>query len=197
MHIVPKRVAVDLDEVLVPLLRPMMKHYNVKSPHSKKYPYDYTIALNQPRKVAQAMLYDYYDTDEFKNQDPIEGAYPILMELRNRGSKLFIVTGRQDIVKKTTNDWVDNNFPHIFEDVIFTNSYTPYEIPKHFVCRDIGAKAIIDDDYFTCVRCSSGLIQAINYIGYPIYPWCEPNRFSSSSWGGVDEKLFREDREIF
>jgi len=195
--VAPRRVAVDLDEVLVPLLRPMMKHYKVKAPDVRKFPYDYTIALGKTRKEAQAMLFDYYDTDDFKNQTPILGSWAVMQRLRDSGSKLYVLTGRQECVKEQTEEWVERNFPYIFDDVILTNSYTPSEIPKQMVCKAIKADAIIDDNYFTCLSCSSSLINAVNYIGYPVYPWCEPNRFSSPSWGGVEQRLFREDREIF
>ena len=75
-------IAVDMDEVLFPLLRPMLRHTKIKQPESSKYPYNYSVVMDRPREEAQQVLYDYYDSKEFNHVLPIHGTLNVILFLQ-------------------------------------------------------------------------------------------------------------------
>ena len=95
---------------------------------------------------------------------------------------MYVVTGRQEAVRETTELWIDRFFPGIFDDVILTNSFTENEIKKVDVCRALGIGCIIDDSIDTCNECIESGMEAINFIGDDVYPWCEPSEISLRGW---------------
>ena len=186
----PIRIAVDMDEVLFPLLRPMLRHSNIKQPMSKKYPYDYSVIMNRPREEAQKVLYEYYDSKEFNMVLPIHGSQQAIHNFKKNGYDLYVLTGRQDRIRDKTEDWLKYWFPNTFTDVILTDSYTSKEVSKVDVCKNIGAGLIIDDSFETCVKCLDEGVSVINYIGFPVYPWCEYNQLSICSWYDIEKRFF-------
>ena len=188
------RVAVDVDEVLMPLAQPLFKWARQRDPTthkpmSRKYPYNYGVILNKSQVDAQRLLYEFYDTQEFLDIQPLLGAQLGVRILKQRGKKLYVVTGRQYHVKNKTQWWIEKHFPNMFEDFVLTNSYTTMEISKLKVCNDLDADVLIDDNYFTCVQCQQGGVEAMNFVGTPMYPWCEPNPLAVKNWSKVCENL--------
>ena len=110
----------------------------------------------------------------------------------NAGYKIYIVTGRQSRVRDDTERWLGWNFPYQIHDLIMTNSYTHNEVPKEDICKSIGANLIIDDNYDTCVHCDACHIQAINYVGDPMYPWCKDSNLALASWKDLDIEKYMD-----
>jgi len=96
---------------------------------------------------------------------------------------MYIVTGRQEMVRETTELWIERFFPGVFDDIILTNSFTENEIKKVDVCRALGIGCIIDDIGQTCDECIESGMDAIHFIGDEVYPWCEPSEISMRGWG--------------
>jgi hypothetical protein len=124
---------------------------------------------------------------------PIKNAVDAMIELK-KDSELFIVTGRQEIVRDKTEKWVHDNFPGIFADVVMTNSFTTAEVPKSVACKMLNIGLIFDDNMGVCQDCMNEKIGAINFIGDPVYPWCYESPISVKSWRLVCDTL-RESRE--
>jgi 5'(3')-deoxyribonucleotidase len=188
MYKPPKRIAVDLDEVLFPLLKPMMKHHKVQEPPRMKYAYNYSEVLGVSRDKAQSMLYEYYDTPEFESQRPVLGSRYNVDAIRNGVDKMYIVTGRQEFLREKTEKWIQENYPNVFSDILFTNSYTPDEVRKADVCKALNVDLLIDDVMENCRDCKEHKINSINYIGIPVYPWCDPVRadvYKVSTWADI------------
>jgi 5'(3')-deoxyribonucleotidase len=188
MYKPPRRIAVDLDEVLFPLLKPMMKYHKVKDPLTMRYPYKFAEVFGVTPERAQSMLYEYYETPEFENQRPVMGARHNVDAISQNVDTMYIVTGRQEFLRDKTEKWVQTHFPDVFNDIIFTNSYTPDEVRKADVCRALNADLLIDDLIDTCRDCKELKINSINYIGIPVYPWCTPERseiFKAASWADI------------
>jgi 5'(3')-deoxyribonucleotidase len=188
MYKPPRRIAVDLDEVLFPLLKPMMKYHRVNEPSTMRYPYKFSEVFGVTPDRAQSMLYAYCDTYEFENQRPVIGARHNVEAISQNVDKMYIVTGRQEFLRDKTEKWIQTHFPNVFNDIIFTNSYTPDEIRKADVCKALNADLVIDDLIETCKDCKELKIKSINYIGIPVYPWCTPERseiFKAASWTDI------------
>lgn len=180
-----KKIALDLDEVLVPLLRPMVKWRGAKMP-TGKHPYLYREVFQCTEEQSQEILHKFYRSQDFLYTKPIPGAQRAMQILKNTRDfdKLYVVTGRQDIARETTELWVERYFPGVFDDVILTNSFTEHEVKKVDMCRALGVGLIIDDSYQTCDECRHAGIDAVNFIGYDdeIYPWCEESDISLRGW---------------
>ena len=176
------RIAVDLDEVLVPFLKPMIKWKKRDIPNNRMRKYVYRDVFQVSEFVSKNMVEHFYNSEDFYNLQPIENSQEIIKKLKDSDKKLYVVTGRQDIVREKTEDWVNRYFPGVFEDVILTNSYTPNEIQKESICKAINTKTIIDDNFNTCATCMDYGIDSINYIGDPQYPWCFVSNISVNNW---------------
>ena len=183
------RIAVDMDEVLVNLLEPMAKWRGVALPTKPKYKYLYREIFNCTEEQSQEILHKFYRSKDFLYLKPIGGSQPAMQNYRRIFDKMYIVTGRQDAVRETTELWLDRYFPGIFDDVILTNSFTENEIKKVDICRALNIGLIIDDSIDTCNECIESGMEAINFIGEDVYPWCEPNEISMRGWKRNTDKV--------
>jgi hypothetical protein len=181
-----KVIAVDIDEVLCPLLSTMMRWRGVES-IQKRYPYAYSEILGIPEADARKMVHEFYGTREFAEIQPLARAQDGVFHLKQRGHILYAVTGRQSVVRRETEDWLNRHFTWGFDDLIMTDSHTPFEIPKADVCRALNIGMIIDDDLSTCLACRWNGMRAIHFIGDPVYPWCEESDISCKTWDDIRE----------
>jgi uncharacterized HAD superfamily protein len=166
-----KRIAVDVDEVLTPFLPSLLKWRKPRT-LSKRFPYLY-------REISEEEIHEFYESQEFMNLEPIKNSQKVLENLKEH--KLFVVTGRQNVIREQTENWIEKWYPGIFEDVILT----PQEVPKSDVCRNLNIGLLIDDNFTNCVECISVGTKAINFVGDPIYPWCFESEISKKSWEEV------------
>jgi 5'(3')-deoxyribonucleotidase len=176
------RVAIDIDEVLTPLLKTMVKWRPPARALPAVYPYVYRKIYNITEEESKKMVREFYETPEFANLPVMPYAYKTLNKLVQNDYKLYVVTGRQHVVRAQTEEWVSENFPGIFTDVILTNSYTPGEVKKVDVCQMLNIGLLIDDNLVACSECLDRNIVAINFVGDPMYPWCLPSSISMNSW---------------
>ena len=180
------KIAIDVDEVLVHLLKPMAKRRGVKLPENKKYNYLYREVFNCTEEESQVILRDFYMSEDFRNLKPIEGSQLAMNNLNMIFDKMYIVTGRQEIVREPTEIWIEHFFPGVFDDVILTNSFTPHEVKKSDICRALNIGLIIDDNKGICDQCIEAGTDALNFVGDEIYPWCEESEISIKGWNIQD-----------
>lgn len=180
------KIAIDVDEVLVHLLKPMAKRRGVKLPKNKKYNYLYREVFNCTEEESQVILRDFYMSEDFRNLKPIEGSQLAMNNLNMIFDKMYIITGRQEIVREPTEIWIEHFFPGIFDDVILTNSFTPHEVKKSDICRALNIGLIIDDNKGICDQCIEAGTDALNFVGDEIYPWCEESEISIKGWNIQD-----------
>lgn len=175
------RIAIDIDEVLTPFLKPMAKYHN-KTIRKPKYNYVYRQIFDIDESDSQKMVQEFYKSQEFSQLTPMKDAQKAMYKLRKNAHKMYIVTGRQDIVREETELWIDTFFPNIFDDVILTNSYTPHEVKKSAICRALNIGLIIDDNKNICDECIEAGTDALNFVGEDVYPWCEESDISLRRW---------------
>ena len=68
-----RRIGVDVDEVLTPFCRPMFERVGHKWPEGK-FPYHYATALGISQTDSSRMVYDFYESQEFADLEPLPGA---------------------------------------------------------------------------------------------------------------------------
>ncbi|AUT18977.1 hypothetical protein DSLPV1_006 [Dishui lake phycodnavirus 1] len=177
------RLAIDLDEVLVPFLRPLAQYHGRQLPKSK-HSYVFREVFDCTKEEGQHMIYDYYKSPEFLFVKPILGSQAAMARFRRQVNKMYVVTGRQEVAREQTELWIERYFPGIFDDVILTNSYTEHEITKVDICRALSIGCIIDDSLDTCRDCWENGILAVNFVGdgKHVYPWCEETDNSMNGW---------------
>jgi 5'(3')-deoxyribonucleotidase len=188
------RIGVDIDEVLAPFL-PTMKRWRPPKNKNFESSYLYRDIYNIPESESVKMVREFYDSEDFVKMQPIKNAIDAMIELK-KDNELYIVTGRQEIVRNKTEKWVHDNFPGIFSDVIMTNSFSIHEVPKVDACKMLNIGLMFDDNITICQDCLNENIPAINFIGDPVYPWCYESPISVKSWKLVCDTL-RESRETF
>ena len=176
-----QRIAVDLDEVLVPLLKPMAEWHRRELP-KRKHPYLFRDVFRVSEDESRRMLYEFYRSPEFLYLQPILGSQRAMIHMRHGAEKMYIVTGRQNIAREQTERWIDRHFPGIFDDVILTNSFTSNEVSKVDICRSLAFDTIIDDNESTCRACMDTGMRAIHFVGDEVYPWCRESDISMRGW---------------
>ena len=179
------RIAIDIDEVLVPFLVPLAK-YHQKTLPKKPFKYLYRQVFQVSEQQSRRMVRDFYKSQEFKDLLPIEGAHEKLYEMRKGVSKIYAVSGRQDVVRGLTQDWLDKYFPTIFDDLILTNSFTVDTVPKVDLCQSLALDTIIDDDMSICYDCLNIGMNVFNFVGVDTYPWCQVSDMSLRGWEDLD-----------
>jgi len=191
-----RRIAIDLDEVLVPFLRPLANYHGVQLPKGK-HTYVFSNVFDCSREHAQDMIYHYYRSPEFLFEKPIAGSQRAMQKFRSQVDRMYIMTGRQDCAREQTELWVQRHFPGIFDDLIFTNSYTQHEISKVDLCRALSIGCIIDDSVSTCYECWENKILAVNFVGDGdhVYPWCNETYHSMNGWMDPLPPRLRKDGE--
>ena len=186
------RVAIDLDEVLFPFIKPMLKHFNRSLPNEKTHEILYRDLLNVDESMCRKMIRDYSESEKFPMIQPTIGSQPILRLLKPRFEKIYIVSERPQYMREITEDWIDFHYPGIFDDIIFTNNYMNYrELEKYDVCKGLNLDTIIDDDKIDCVVCLRGGMNVIHFAGDngKVYPWSRYDQWSVLGWSDLYSRV--------
>ncbi len=119
-------IAVDFDDVLTP------HHVGLLAWYNKSYGTKLTIANYhglEPgpwgvRTDSEAILrvQKYFDSTEFKSEQPYDAAGEVLRQLADRYS-LIVVTGRDHMIEEATKEWLTEHHPGLFVSIHFTAQY--------------------------------------------------------------------------
>jgi uncharacterized HAD superfamily protein len=94
---------------------------------------------------------------------------------------------------------LESNFPGLFEEVYFTNSFLATEsmarIEKHEICANLGIQTIIEDSHEVAVSAASNNISVLLIDR----PWNQmvpqhPNIYRAKGWKDVHELLSKSHR---
>jgi 5'(3')-deoxyribonucleotidase len=183
-----RRIAVDMDEVLFPMISRLDKFYRKKykkcppSYYPKKY--DYSTYYGFSTKESKTFVKEFYYSDIAYNTEPLPNAYKSMKALKTR-NELYVVTGRQTYsqCKNVTYYLLEKHFPNIFEEVIFTNSYSleGTETPKTQVCINKNLDLLIDDSVYNCQEVMKENIDGVLFGNYTWNDDCN-ELFRINSW---------------
>ena len=189
-----KCIAVDIDEVLVPFVN-TLSHYHqkkVRQPISipLRHAYHYASLFNLTEKESSDLVREFYSSEEHARMDALPGARWGLDSLKKKGYSISLVTGRQKYSRDATENLITRLFGHnAVDDIIFCDHYTEFAKKKHLICESLGAKYLIDDDFNQCSNCLNIGIPSYNFIGNPVYPWCDETTISVKDWEQVLKKV--------
>lgn len=172
------RIAIDVDEVLCPMLKHLNKHYKKsyrKSPLPLANPIQYNFAKHYNISVDESkqLVKSFYDSPECLEMKPLEGSIEEIKRLKKRHN-LGIITGRQHYGKDATYKFLDTYFPDMFDFVICTNSFSleGKELQKHKACQLMDCDILIDD---SLENCKSIQQEGITPILFGNYSWNTPD----------------------
>tara|TARA_B110000977_G_scaffold201113_1_gene294200 strand:- start:2495 stop:3082 length:588 start_codon:yes stop_codon:yes gene_type:complete len=179
-----RRIAVDMDEVLYPMLSRLDKHYKARygktPPPQAPTKYDYSSHYNLTTLESKRFVESFYHSSIAYETKPIHSAVEA-MKFLQQDNELFVVTGRQNYTqcKNVTYQLLDDDFANIFSFVFFTNSYSLEgdETAKSEICIKENFDLLIDDSIHNCAECSKKGIDS--YL------------FGNYSWNCVSEDFTR------
>ena len=183
------RIAIDMDEVMVPMLPSLKKHftkiYHKPIPKRKCLEYNYAQIFDITPKQAQWLVYSFWNSEEAEGMVPFPNSVTTLNRMKEKYD-LIIITGRQSYAQKCTDMFIEKNFKGTFDDVILTNSYSLIgdNLYKENICEYTKSDFIIDD-------CKLKLMKNtvhIPYTGDPEYPWCSfGSEFKMKNWEEIKD----------
>ena len=183
-----RRIAVDMDEVLFPMLSRLDLHYKKKfnkcppSYYPKKYNYSEYFGMNM--EESKEFVKGFYYSNTAYTTQPLPGAVNAMRKLKDK-NKLVVLTGRQIYPqsKNVTYYLLQKHFPDVFDCVLFSNSFSMWgdETPKSEMCNLYDLNLLIDDSVENCKDCSSNGIESIVFGDYKWNNECENFR-QIESW---------------
>ncbi|DBB00916.1 hypothetical protein WJX77_002112 [Trebouxia sp. C0004] len=196
------KVAVDVDEVLGRFLHSLNKYclethgLNFDIPDYSDY--NFHKIWGCTRDESNHIVHEFFKSHHFAvGVLPMPGALHSLQRL-NATSDLVIVTSRQHVIQKPTLDWLELHYPGIFAEVHFGNHWAleGKSKSKSEICRELGAKVLIDDNPIYAVECANAGINVLLYDWHLTYPWSKTADGPShplirrvTDWDEVEEAL--------
>jgi uncharacterized HAD superfamily protein len=186
-------IAIDLDDVIFDcngtLKVILVKEFSFAGTYSE------FIKLNPDMVgVAFEFLYGKYHQGSLS----AEGAFEALSSIA-AFYKMTVITSRSEAVREQTIKWLESNFPGLFKEVYFTNSFLAAEsmvrIEKHEICSNLGIRTIIEDSHEVAVNAASNNMNVLLIDR----PWNQevpqhPNIYRAKNWKDVYELLLKSHR---
>ena len=166
------RIEVDLDEILADYLSAVIEFHNKKYHTALKksdfFSYRFWEVWGGNREEAIQKVYDFYQTPEFKNVQPVAGAIEAIKKLKENHD-LFIITSRTDDLLAETKEWIDKHFKDLFAQIVLTNHYsqTGESRKKSDFCDSLQIDIFIDDSPEYAQECFDGKRKVFLFD----YPW--------------------------
>jgi uncharacterized HAD superfamily protein len=190
-------IAVDADEILAAFIEHFLIYHNEKYQtdvsKDKVFTFKLETLFNIDETLVLSRMNEYYDNREVLKIEPVEGSIEGINQLLKKGYELQIVTARPPFYKELTVEWVEKHFPDKFQQIHF--AFNPYnrnseKMTKAQICKQIGAKVLLDDNLVNALDCASN--------GITVYlmdaPWNQTddlpeNIIRVKSWKEIVEKL--------
>eukprot|EP01035_Chromulina_nebulosa_P018322 gene18322-24011_t len=175
-------IAVDIDEVLAHFIPKLADFHNENYGTSLTVEhfncYEFHKVWGGSLEETSSKVMSFFDSPHIHELSTVSGSYDALKLLKQDFS-LHIVTSRQHIVEDLTRQWIQKNYPDIFDEIHFGNHYTKNGISrsKSDICKDINALLLVDDSLIYAKHCA---ICGIPVILFGNYPWNRPNDIDRS-----------------
>ena len=133
----------------------------------------------------------------------VEDAYKVLKSLKTK-FRFVVCTSRQLQTKEITFKWINKFFPNIFDEIRFGNHFglTGKKVSKPEMCKQLGAKILIDDSSYYAKQSHSSLDYVIIFDHNGGYPWNKtkkqiaPNVKRLYNWKQIQKFLNEYHNEI-
>ncbi|MFH1290772.1 MAG: hypothetical protein ABIH92_05190 [Nanoarchaeota archaeon] len=145
-----KLVGVDVDEVLVNLMDPLLLWYNRRYGTGYRrediWTYNLWEVWGIPKGEDVQRVNDFWGTQESRDIPPIQPARTWGLKMA-QGFDLVAITSRPKIIEEETRRWIQKYFPSMFSGVHLTGQYSVEgsNVTKGDVCRDLGVDLMVED----------------------------------------------------
>jgi uncharacterized HAD superfamily protein len=171
-----KRIAVDFDDVILPVTMTLMKFCSKE--------------LNKEIGIEELFSYKMKDQvgfcknkmmtlhwDELHQNPPMEGCDAKLQELKNSGHELVILTAREYISKNTVNNYIEKYLPNIFKEIHLIGDSS-----KGKFCKDNDIHILIDDNLDNISEAEK---HGVIGIPFGILPWTRRHTKHVPGWRDI------------
>ena len=150
-----KIIWVDLDEVLAELLDFILEKNNYKIGDYKierEQVRDYYIHRMKWLNVSLEQAIDWFRKPMLEDikechLEKVNWSLERLLELKKDWNKLIIITARiEEFFWEYTKIWVNNHFPDVFDQIIFTDHFTDKHKNKSEICLELWVDYMIEDN---------------------------------------------------
>jgi len=146
-----KVIGFDLDSVLLNFHKAFIKYHNrvygdifkINKPLSFE---EVAILWGGDLKKTENEVIDFYQSKEHSEALRVESSFQAIKTL-SKNNSLFVITVRPDISKEKTLEWINKNFPNMFEGVYFTNQFYGggRVSSKEEFCKTLGIDIFVED----------------------------------------------------
>lgn len=165
-------LAIDIDDTLVTSEAALRANHNQKFPQisvlSSFYSQDFTRHGNAANDI-EAEIRRFFDSDEFYQLLPLEGAAEAVDRLAQR-YELILVTARPKYTLSRTMQWINQHFPNRFQDAVFVGTDEHQKIDlqrsKNPILHKMGVEVLIDDNLKHSIEAAESGIRTILFGEY-------------------------------
>ena len=188
-------IAFDFDDVLTPhfsgLIAWFNRTYGTKLVMADNHALHLSAWGVKTREAAIERVQHYFDSDDFKHEQPYPEAIEVIGQLETR-YKLVVITGRDEMIEAATQAWLEKYFPKVFHAVHFTAQYSLVgkARSKAEVAQSVNAAYFVDDYLPAVLEVAS---VGIPSIIFGTYPWNQedvagvPSVTRCKDWQAVKE----------
>ena len=167
-----EQIAVDIDEVLFPMAPTFLEFHNLEhgtdinlDQLSSYYIEDIT---GDSEAEMLAKIDAYLETEHYSAGRPIPNSIESIQRLRDKYD-LILITSRHDSYRGSTEDFIKSHFEGLFDSLTYTHLDEDPQVlvPKHVLCKNLGASALIDDSLSNVTEAAQNGIEAVLFGSYP------------------------------
>lgn len=172
---------------------------NIDTEVGDYFVYRFAKVWNTTEEESARIVHDFFGSERFQQGiATVPGAREVLSRLRP-WCRLVVVTSRQLAIEAQTREWLDSNFPEVFEEVHFGNhfalqGYPPK--PKPQLCLEAGADVLVDDSPEYAVECAEAGMDVVLFDWHFSYPWSKggkglphPRVHRAPTWDSVERVI--------
>lgn len=141
-----QHITCDLDDVLGDYMQGFLDFYNARNGtrflKSDLITYDLAGHLGEDPHTIDHLVDQFATTEEYANMRVTSGAYGALINIKDQGAKLTVLTSRFEKTAEETGAWICANYPGIFSDIVYANGMGH---SKGDLARKLGSNLHIDD----------------------------------------------------
>ncbi len=152
------KIAIDIDDVLMEFSKGFLIHGNKKFGKNIDFEglFEYSLmqVLGISRKEELILLDEFYETKEFYETSPFEGAQNALNFL-SKNNEIYIITARSLKIKSKTDDFFSKHFPNLNYKIFHSGDFSKEQgKTKAELCKELQIDILVEDNKSFCESCA-------------------------------------------
>ncbi len=164
-----KLIAVDMDEVLTETAKWLLKFYDYTFAGKPIQYEDITnynlrkISWYEHLSVEYCLEYfnKYFRSLDWIKTQPVYWAKEKLEYFKSLGYIFVVITGRPENIQQASRNYLEKQYPNIFEEIYFCWYNTTHQKDKYIICKELGITTIIEDHLENSIKYAQQGIEVI------------------------------------